>query len=76
MTDVVEIARERKVRLAAEIGKLDDFIRMAEALIKHSQSKSNKASNAEAETAMDSTDSIKLRPYSVAAGADGADAKA
>ena len=37
MTDVVEIAKERRVRLAAEIGKLDDFIRMAEALVKYSQ---------------------------------------
>ncbi len=37
MTDVVEIAKERRVRLAAEIGKLDDFIRMAEALMKYGQ---------------------------------------
>ena len=44
MTDVVEIAKERRVRLAAEIGKLDDFVRMAEALLKPSQLKSNKAS--------------------------------
>ncbi len=38
MTDVVEIAKERRVRLAAEIGKLDDFIRMADALMKYSRS--------------------------------------
>ncbi len=37
MTDVVEIAKERQARLAAEFGKLDNFIRMAEALLKHSQ---------------------------------------
>ncbi len=37
MTDIVEIVRQRRVRLAAEIGKLDDFIRMAEALIKYSR---------------------------------------
>jgi hypothetical protein len=37
MTDVVEIAKERRTRLEAEIGKLDDFIRMAEALGKISQ---------------------------------------
>ncbi len=37
MTDVVEIAKERRVRLAAEIGKLDDFIRMAQALMKYSR---------------------------------------
>jgi len=35
MTDVVEIARERQARLAAEIAKLDDFIRMAEKLVKN-----------------------------------------
>ncbi len=49
MTDVVEIARERRVRLATEIGKLDDFIRMAEALLNHSRLKSNKASATEDE---------------------------
>ncbi len=51
MTDVVEIARERQARLAAEIGKLDNFIRMAEALLNHSQSKSSKASDTEDEKA-------------------------
>ncbi len=51
MTDVVEIAKERQARLAAEIAKLDDFIRMAEALVENSQSKSNKASDTEDEMA-------------------------
>ncbi len=51
MTDVVEIAEERRARLAAEIAKLDDFIRMAEALVENSQSKSNKASDTEDEMA-------------------------
>ncbi len=58
MTDVVEIANERSDalaaeidRLAAEVGKLDDFIRMAEALLKHSLSKSSKASDTEDEKA-------------------------
>jgi outer membrane murein-binding lipoprotein Lpp len=74
MTDVVEIANERSDalaaeidklaaeidKLAAEIAKLDDFIRMAEALLKHSQSKSNKASDTEDE---------------MAAGGNGADAE-
>ena len=49
MTDVVEIAKERQARLAAEIGKLDDFIRMAEALLNHSRLESNKASATEDE---------------------------
>lgn len=35
MTDVVEIARSRRSRLAAEIAKLDDFIHMAEILVKY-----------------------------------------
>ncbi len=51
MTDVVEIAKERQARLAAEIGKLDDFIRIAEALLKHSRLDSNKASATEDEKA-------------------------
>jgi hypothetical protein len=42
MTDVVEIAKKRRDALAAEIGKLDDFIRMADTLLKHSLSKSSK----------------------------------
>ncbi len=32
MTDVVEIAKERRDALAAEIGKLDEFVCMAEKL--------------------------------------------
>ncbi len=51
MTDVVEIAKERQTRLAAEFAKLDDFIRMAEALMNPSQSKPNKASDTEDEKA-------------------------
>ena len=51
MTDVVEIARERRVRLAAEIGKLDDFIRMAETLLNHSRLESSKASDTDDEKA-------------------------
>jgi hypothetical protein len=51
MTDVVEIAKERQARLATEFGRLDDFIRMAEALVKNSQSKSSKVSDTEDEKA-------------------------
>ena len=35
MTDVVEIAKERRDVLVAEIGKLDDFVCMAEKLVKN-----------------------------------------
>jgi len=55
MIDVVEIAKERRATLAAEIGKLDDFFRMAEALGEDSQSKSSKASDTENEKAAEST---------------------
>ncbi len=51
MTDLVEIAKECQARLAAEFGRLDDFIRMAEALLNHSQSTSSKASATEDEKA-------------------------
>ena len=37
MTDVVKIARDCRATLAAEIAKLDDFIRMAELLVKYDQ---------------------------------------
>ncbi len=35
MTDVVEIAKERRATLAAEIGTLNDFVRMADALVQY-----------------------------------------
>jgi hypothetical protein len=37
MTDVVEIAKKRRAKLKAEVARLDDFIRMAEKLVKFSQ---------------------------------------
>lgn len=37
MTDVVEIAKKRRATLASEIGTLDDFLRMAAALVKYGQ---------------------------------------
>ncbi len=70
MTDVVEIAKERRARLAAEIAKLDDFVCMAEALLKHSRLESNTASGTEHKKTAESTGSTKIRPYSVAAGAE------
>ncbi len=49
MTDVVEITNERSDALAAEIDRLDDFVRMVERLLKHSQSETDKASATEDE---------------------------
>ena len=43
MTDVVEIAKGRHVWLAAELAKVGDFLRMADALLKQNLSNSNKA---------------------------------
>jgi hypothetical protein len=37
MTDVITIAKERRIKLAVEVAKMDDFIRMAEALMKYSR---------------------------------------
>jgi hypothetical protein len=70
MTDVIKIAKERRVVLAAELGKLDDFIRMAEALVEWSQSKADRAPDSAPETAAEEDETATLRPHSVAAGAN------
>ncbi len=78
MTDVVEIAKERQARLAAEIGKLEGFIRMAEELVKDNRLESNKASDTEDEKAAVSTRLGIARLISATAGgnnANGADAE-
>jgi hypothetical protein len=70
MADVIKIAKERRVVLAAELGKLDDFIRMAEALVEWSQSKADRTADIVADTAAaEAEESATLRPQSVAAGA-------
>ncbi len=81
MTDVVEIAKECQARLATEIAKLDNFIRMAEMLVKYTPLKLSKASETEDEKAAESTNPeaaettgpATVRPFS--ATADGKDAK-
>ncbi len=80
MTDVVEIAKECQARLATEIAKLDDFIRMAEMLVKYALLKSSKASETEDEETAESTDPeaaettgpATVRPFSATAGGNGA----
>jgi hypothetical protein len=37
MTDVIEIAKERRAKLVAEIAKLDDFVGMAEKLVQNGE---------------------------------------
>ena len=73
MTDVVEIAKERRARLAAEIAKLDEFIRMAEMLVKYNPPKSNKGTGTDDDKAAKSSGPSTVRPIS---GATGAEAKA
>ncbi len=51
MTDVVEIAKERRARLATEIAKLDEFLRMAEMLVKYTPLESGEASDTDDEKA-------------------------
>ena len=90
MTDVVEIANERSDALAAEIDtlaaeieRLDDFVRMAERLLKHSQSETDKASATEDEKAAKSTDPeaaettgpATVRPFSATADGNGAESE-
>ena len=73
MTDVVEIAKERQARLATEMDKVNEFIRIAEALLKYSLPKPNKASVTAGEKPAESTgptyDEV-LRPLTDGSGAD------
>ena len=46
MSDVVQIAKDRRENLTAEIGKLDDFINMAEALLANDPPDSDDAAKA------------------------------
>jgi hypothetical protein len=64
MTDAVEIAKECIATLAAEIGTLDGFIRMAEKLVKENRLESNKVSDTEDEKAAEPTGSATARLYS------------
>ena len=76
MTDVVEIAKERRARLAAEIAKLDDFVHMAEMLVKlskASETEDEKAAESTNPEAAETTGPATVRPFS--ATADGKDAK-
>jgi hypothetical protein len=74
MTDVVEIAKECRVTLVAEIARLDEFLRMAEKLLKYNRLEPSKASGTEPEKTAESTGPATARPYSVAAGPNGAEA--
>ena len=76
MTDVVKIAKECRKTLVAEITKLDEFLAMADKLMKYNQLESGKASEADDEEATELTSPTKAGVYSAGAGANGADVKA
>ena len=75
MTDVVKIAKECRATLAAEIDKLDEFLRMAEKLKKYDLLESSKASGAESEKDTELSGLATARPYSVSASTNGTEAK-
>lgn len=50
MPDIIEIAQERRARLADGIGKLDGFIEMAEQLMRSSQPEPDEAPETESKT--------------------------
>jgi len=75
MTDVVEIAKERHAWLAAELTKVGDFLRMADALLKQNLSKSNKALDIEDDKAAESTGLVTARPFYADTGGNGAEAE-
>jgi len=50
MADVIEIAKERRAKLAAEVDRLDEFIQMAEQLVSSSEPESNEALETENKT--------------------------
>lgn len=76
MTDVVKIAKECRATLAAEIERLDEFLRMAEKLKKFNRLESSKGSGAEPEKDAELSGLATARPYSASARANGAEAKA
>jgi hypothetical protein len=69
MTDVVELAKERRARLATEIAKLDEFIHMAEMLVKYSPGKAKPGTEREEDSADKSGRPTVVRPYT--AGSEG-----
>lgn len=66
MPDIVEIAKERRKALAGELAKLDDFIQMAETLMKWYQSKASKAPETGHATVAGSSEPLTLRTGSAA----------
>ena len=68
MTDVVEIAKQRIATLAAEIGTLDSFIRMAEKLMTDSKLTSSTEPETDVEKALGSAHTAIARLFSEGTG--------
>lgn len=69
MADVIQIAKNRRKALATELAKLDDFIQMAESLMKWHESKGEKASDAGAAKTAGPGEPMALRTESIAGAA-------
>jgi hypothetical protein len=74
MTDVVKIAKERLDTLEAQIGELEEFIHMAEALLNSSLSNSDIASATDNDKPAESPGASKVSSFSTAT--DGNDSEA
>lgn len=70
MTDVLELARERRRRLAAEIKKLDEFIQMAEMLVKYNPEKTGRLAQRDDEEGDPGRRPTVVPPYPSRAGGD------
>jgi hypothetical protein len=75
MTDVVKIAKKCHAELSAEIAKLDEFIRMAEKLLKYEQASSNIAPGTDGDMADELAGAINASTIQASSGANGAGAK-
>ena len=77
MADVVKIAKKCHAEVTAEIAKLDEFIRMAERLLKYEREEmAKKALLADRDVAVELTDPAPASANSAAARTMGAEAKA
>jgi hypothetical protein len=76
MADVVKIAKKCHAELTAEIARLDEFIRMAERLLKYEREGSKNALHADQDVAAEPAGPIPASAISAPARTNGAQAKA
>jgi len=75
MADVVKIAKECRVTLAAEIAKLDDFLLMAEKLMKYNHSGPGNLLEADGEDATELTSAAVRRSFAEGANPNSSNGK-